>query len=78
MSTDIGDLVVSTTGQRMVRAPERCRNGHPLAGHALVGTTVCRCQDRHLSWTCNECGDTTYGPALGPRCSVLHGPARIR
>ena len=78
MRSDIGDLVLSTTGQWMVRAPERCRNGHLLAGRVLVGTAVCACQDRHLSWTCDECGDTVYGPALGPHCSVLHGPARIR
>jgi hypothetical protein len=31
-----------------------------------------------LSWTCDLCGDTIYGPALGAECNVLHGPARIR
>jgi hypothetical protein len=74
----VGDLVLSTSGQWMVRPPQRCGNGHRLAGHCIVGTLPCRCQDRHLTWCCDRCGHITYGPALGPDCSVINGPARIR
>jgi hypothetical protein len=77
MRPDIGDLVRSTTGQWMVRPPERCGNGHLLAGHCIVGTLPCHCQDRHLTWCCDECGHITYGPALGANCSVINGPARV-
>jgi hypothetical protein len=74
----VGDLVLSTSGQWMVRPPERCINGHRLAGHCIVGTLVCACGERrHLTWTC-DCGDTTYGPALGLDCSLLNGPAAVR
>jgi hypothetical protein len=62
----VGDLVPSADGSWMVRPPERCANGHRLRGRCIVGTTPCSCQDRHLSWTCDLCGNTTYGPALGP------------
>jgi hypothetical protein len=34
--------------------------------------------DRHLTWCCNACRHTTFGPALGPHCTVMNGPARIR
>jgi hypothetical protein len=54
------------------------RHHGAASGCCIVGTTACSCQDRHLSWTCNECGNTTYGPALGPDCRVLHGAARVR
>jgi hypothetical protein len=74
----VGDLVLSSGGEWMVRPPERCGNGHPITpGRVLVGTAVCACQDRHLTWTC-DCGDTTYGPALGVECSLLNGPAAVR
>jgi len=69
----VGDLVPGIDGSWMVRPPERCANGHRLRGRCIVGTTPCSCQDRHLSWTCDLCGDTTYGPALGPDCNVLDG-----
>jgi hypothetical protein len=75
---DVGDLVLSDRGEWMVRPPERCNSGHMLRGRCLVGTTVCACRDRHATWTCNRCNDTVYGPALGPHCSVLHGPAPVR
>ena len=74
---DVGDLV-SDRGEWMVRPPEYCRNGHLLRGHCLVGTMVCACQDRHVTWTCNRCGNPVFGPALGPHCAILNGPARIR
>ena len=77
MSHDVGDLVLSAKGEWMVRLPERCGNGHPITGgRVLVGTAVCACQDRHLTWLC-ECGSMVYGPELGPDCAVLNGPARI-
>jgi hypothetical protein len=53
---EVGDLVLSTDGAWMVRPPERCGNGHPVTpGRVLVGTAVCRCQDRHVTWEC-DCG----------------------
>lgn len=75
---EIGDLVLSSTGHWMVRAAEFCRNRHVLQGNCLVGTAVCACRDRHLTWCCNACGDVIYGPALGPHCSLLNGPAAVR
>ena len=75
---EVGDLVLNTKGQWMVRPPERCGNGHPITGgRVLVGTMVCSCGDRHLTLEC-DCGSIVYGPALGLDCSVLNGPARIR
>lgn len=74
----VGDLVLGTDGRYMVRPPERCGNGHPIRpGHVLVGTCVCGCGDRHLAWTC-DCGSTVYGPAFGPHCFVMDGPAWVR
>jgi hypothetical protein len=76
--SEVGDLVLGTDGSWMVRPPQRCGNGHPITpGRVLVGTAVCACQDRHLTWSC-ECGSTVYGPELGPHCAVLDGPARVR
>jgi hypothetical protein len=76
---EVGRLVLSTGGQWMVRPPQQCRNGHPLTpGRVLVGTMACSCGERrHLTWLC-DCGDMTYGPALGVSCSILNGPALIR
>jgi hypothetical protein len=75
----VGDLVPSTSGEWMVRPPMRCGNGHQLTPwRVLVGTAVCSCGDRHLTWFCSECGNTSYGPPLGLDCTVLNGPARIR
>jgi hypothetical protein len=63
----VGDLVRSTDGAWMVR----CGTGHPITpGRVLVGTAVCACQDRHLTWLC-ECGSMVYGPELGLGCAVL-------
>jgi hypothetical protein len=75
---EVGELVLSTDGAVMVRPPERCANGHPLAGRCIVGTLPCSCGDRHLTWCCDVCEHTTYGPALGLDCSVMNGPARVR
>jgi hypothetical protein len=76
--SEVANLVRSRDGQWFVRPPERCGNGHPITpGRVLVGTAVCACQDRHLTWSC-ECGSTVYGPELGPGCAVLDGPARVR
>jgi hypothetical protein len=75
---EVGELVVSTDGAVMVRPPERCANGHLLAGRCIVGALPCSCQDRHMTWRCNVCADVTFGPALGPDCSVMNGPARVR
>ena len=62
----VGELVRSTSGQRMVKPPLRCPRGHPLRpGRMLVGTVACSC-GRHLTWRC-ECGAVTYGPAPGHR-----------
>lgn len=52
---EVGDLVLSVDGQWMVRPPERCGNGHRITpGPVVVGTAVCRCQDRHLTWECDN------------------------
>jgi hypothetical protein len=73
----VGELVQSTSGQWMVRAPQRCAQGHRLRpGHMLVGSIACSC-GRHLTWR-RERGAVTYGPALGAGCSLLKGPARMR
>jgi hypothetical protein len=76
--SEVGELVLSTDGQWMVRPPQRCGNGHQLAGRCIVGTLACSCGDRHLTWCCDACKHTTYGPSLGLDCSVLNGPARVR
>jgi hypothetical protein len=28
----------------------------------------------HTTWTCQECDDTVYGPALGEHCRIHTGP----
>ncbi|MEB3024065.1 hypothetical protein [[Mycobacterium] crassicus] len=73
---DVGDLVLSGRGQWMVRPPQKYGNGHRLRDHCLVGTLVFARQDRRLTWTCNHCGDTVYGPALdlGVDRTVMNGP----
>jgi len=76
MGGEVGDLVRSDRGEWMVRPPELCGNGHRIRpGHVLVGTAVCACQDRRITW---RCGSTMYGPPLGAGCWVLDGPARVR
>jgi hypothetical protein len=77
-ATGVGDLVLSTEGSWMVRPPEFCANRHRLAGNCIVSSQPCRCQDRHVSWSCNSCGHVTYGPMLGPACNLLDGPAWVR
>jgi len=76
---EVGELVLSTGGAWMVRPPQRCPNGHPITpGRVLVGSIACACGERrHLTWLCG-CGSVTYGPALGPDCTMLNAPARIR
>lgn len=78
MRPGVGDLVQSTDGEWMVRPPEECGAGHRLAGNCIVGTLECSCGDRHLTWCCDTCEHTTYGPTLGPHCTVMNGPARVR
>ena len=75
---EVGDMVRGVNGDWMIRPPEKCTNGHTLAGRCIVAAMPCSCGDRHLSWCCNTCGHVTYGPALGVNCEVLQGPARIR
>jgi hypothetical protein len=72
----VGDLVTGLDGSWMVRPPERCAHGHLLRGRCIVGTTVCACQDRHLSWTCDVCQDTTYGPNWDLTATSCTGPPR--
>lgn len=79
--TRVSDLVRCTTGGWMVRPPARCPNGHELGpGHVLVGNQPCGGCGRggHMTWTCRECQVTTYRPAMGSACRVLHGPAPVR
>lgn len=75
---EVGDLVSGVDGSVFVRPPENCANRHALHANCIVGTSPCRCGDRHISWCCNECGHVTYGPALGDACELLHGAARVR
>ena len=78
MFARIGDMVLGFNGEYMIRPPERSADGHLLPANCIVACTPCSYQDRHLSWTCDGCGHTTHGPALGENCSLLHGPARVR
>ncbi|MGB8206933.1 MAG: hypothetical protein WCF69_04875, partial [Mycobacterium sp.] len=73
---EVGDMVLSIDGRWMIRPPERCPNGHTLAGRCIVAAMPCSCGDRHLSWYCEVCEHVTFGPPLGVNCAVLHGPAR--
>ena len=75
---DVGELVLGVGGKWMIRPPEKCRNGHTLAGHCKVTSQPCQCRERHVSWCCEQCGEVTYGRPLGVNCVVLNGPARIR
>lgn len=73
-------MVLSTDDAWIVRAPQRCPNGHTLAaGQVLVGHAACTGHGGgHTTWTCRACEATVYGPALGTHCSVLDGPAAVR
>ena len=69
----VGDMVLGTDGQWMIRPTEKCSGGHLLAGHCIVACMPCSCQDRHPSWSCDGCGHTTYEPGAGgrtARCST--------
>jgi hypothetical protein len=76
----IGDLVQTRDGRWVVQAPTHCPNGHRGGpNRVLVGSTACGGHGGgHLTWTCRECDQTTYGPPVGPDCTVLHGPAAVR
>jgi hypothetical protein len=70
----IGDLVQTTAGTWIVRAPTHCPMGHRLGpNRCLVGHTACA---GHLTWTCRTCDQTVYGHPLGKHCSVLDGACR--
>src|ERR1700756_3781030 len=57
----VGELVQSTSGQWMIRAPQHCAEGHRLRpGHMVVVTIACSC-GRHLTWRC-EGGAVSYRP----------------
>jgi hypothetical protein len=74
----VGELVQSTEGGWYAWPPARCGNGHQLgAGRMIVGNQPCS-TGGHITWRCNQCGDTTYAPPLGSACRVLHGPAAVR
>jgi hypothetical protein len=73
---DIGDLIRSTTGTWMTRAPTRFPNRHQLGpGEVRVGYQACL---GHTTWTCRQCDATIYGPPLNTHCSTLDGPATVR
>ena len=76
----IGDLVPAPSGKWTVTAPTHCEAaGHPLGPEqVLVGHVACLPCSGHTTWTCQECGATTYGPAVGDGCSMLNGPAAGR
>lgn len=71
-----GDLYLTPRRVWATKKPVDCGNGHWLGpGRVLVGTTACDCGTRHNTWWCREpgCGDTVYGPPLGPNCRVSAG-----
>jgi hypothetical protein len=76
----IGDLVQTTAGTWIVRAPTHCPIDHRLGpNRVLVGHTACGGHGGgHLTWTCRTCDQTVYGLPLGPHCTVLDGPAAVR
>jgi hypothetical protein len=46
--------------------PERCPNGHLLAGNMQRGWLPCLCVEGatgHRTWYCRTCGTTIYEPA---------------
>jgi hypothetical protein len=79
-SPAVGDLVRSTSGAWMVRAPQHCPNGHPLGpNQALVGHVACLGHGGgHTTWTCRACDETVYGPPINTHCTALEGPATVR
>jgi rubrerythrin len=78
MHPKVGDMVLGTDGQWMIRPPQKCAGDHQLARRCVVTSQPCNCQGRHLSWCCDVCGHVAYGPAVGPDCPLLQDPARIR
>src|SRR5271169_2827658 len=79
VAAGIGELVQSTSGKWMVRAPERCLNGHSLApNQVLVGHVACNSGHGggHTTWRCCTCDAVVYGPPLGAHCTVLVGPTK--
>jgi hypothetical protein len=75
----VDDLVRTRKGWAVV-APTQCPAGHEFGpGRVHVGTAVCTGDGgRHQTWRCEECGEITFAPELGPHCSVLDGPAAVR
>ena len=69
----VGDLVRSTTGAWMVRAPEHGARGHDLCpGEVLVVHQACLGRGGgHTTWTCRTCDQTVYGPPLNTHCTTL-------
>lgn len=75
----VGELVRSTTGEWIVRPPERCLRGHLLGPHrALVGHQPCGCGRRggHMTWRCRLCDAVVYAPPPAPDCRPLAGARR--
>lgn len=59
-------------GDRWVEsAPPTCARGHALGPRTvLVGSRACSCgRGHHRTHACRTCGDITFTPPLGPRCS---------
>lgn len=77
----VGEMIRNATGKWVTRAPATCPNGHPLGPkQVLVGHVACSAEDRggHTVWYCRTCDAVTYGPPLGPNCTVIDGPAAER
>ncbi|WP_179475344.1 hypothetical protein [Mycolicibacterium vinylchloridicum] len=80
---EVGDVVRAGPNRWIVKPPTHCRNGHELKpGNVLVGHQPCRGHGTgHTIWHCLTCfreEPPTYGPALGPHCKILDGPALVR
>jgi hypothetical protein len=73
---EVGDLVQTTAGTWITLPPRRCSNDHGLGpGRVLVGHVACMGHGGgHTTWTCQECDDTVYGPALNEHCQLHTGP----
>lgn len=73
----VGELVQSTEAAGMRGHQHGAATAQLGLGRMMVGNQPCA-SGGHITWRCNECGDTTYAPPLGSACRVLHGPAGSR
>lgn len=76
-----GELVRTTNGKWITKAPSSCPNGHTLGpNRVLVGHVACLGHGGggHTSWHCRICDATTYGPPVGGHAPLWLGRAAVR